>query len=68
MGGGNTKTLADMFAGKHRSLVICVWGNTYHEETHITVTPRAATFTGTDLLQIGSLLDNIFVRYGHAIQ
>ena len=28
--------------GKHISLVICVRGNTYHGETHITVTPEHA--------------------------
>ena len=26
--------------GKHISLVICIRGNTYHGETHITVTPE----------------------------
>ena len=32
-------TLAAILEGIHISLVICVWGYTYHGDTHITVTP-----------------------------
>ena len=38
-GEGKHISLAAIFEGKHISLVICVWGHTYHGEIHITVTP-----------------------------
>ena len=42
--------------GIHISLGICVWGYTYHGDTHITVTPESSSLRGADALIFSALV------------
>ena len=41
-GVGDTHFTGSHIGGIHISLGICVWGYTYHGDTHITVTPQCS--------------------------
>ena len=55
--------------GIHISLGICVWGYTYHGDTHITVTPDMLREEWRTEPELDAELENFSLsRYSHLLQ